>query len=383
MIESSQRDSALVKVVLLVSGLMYGGGQKVALGLLRELRLTNGLDVRLILLGCREPTLEQAASHVMPYDGRYNRLTTLLATAWRLRNHLKTDRPDVLHTHGWDADLIGWLSIVGRRTRQVIHLHVTPQWLESRRPIHRARRFLTRRAFARRCTTLIAVSNAVREHWAKLLPWSESLIATVHNGVDSDFCPVPEIRGDNPGDGPVLGAVSRLAPMKGLEHLLDALPGLRAEYPQIRLRIAGDGGLKEDLHRRASALGLDGSVEFLGHVQDMKTFYGSIDLLVLPSIHTEGLPLVVLEAMAAGLPVVATTVGGTPEVVRDGREGLLVPPGNSAALADAIGRLLADAPLRRRLGECARRRVVQDFSMAKCANAVLGLYRGSAAERAR
>ena len=110
-----------------------------------------------------------------------------------------------------------------------------------------------------------------------------------------------------------------MEPMKGIEYLLDATAKLVTEFPKIRLRIAGEGNLKDYLRNKAKELGLSGNVEFIGRVQDMKPFYGSIDVLVLPS-HTEGLPLVVLEAMAAALPIVATTVGGTPEVIRDGQD---------------------------------------------------------------
>ena len=364
-----------MRVVLLISGLMYGGGQKVVVDLIRELRHRNELDVRLILLGCREPILRQAATQVVPYDGRYNRLTTLLPTAWHLRTQLKDSEPAVLHTHGWDADIIGWLAVLGGRTRQIIHLHVTPEWLGSTRPTHRVRRFLTRLAFARHRTALVAVSNAVRGHWAKLLPWGAEDIVTVHNGIDADSFAAVAPKNAQSGTSRTIGVVARLAAMKGIEYLLDAVAELVAKHPNIRIRIAGEGRLKENLHKRTSELGLAGRVEFLGHVPDIKCFYGSIDVLVLPSIHTEGLPLVVLEAMAAALPIVATTVGGTPEAIRDGHDGLLVPPADAAALANALDRLLADALLRRRLGESARRRVVRDFSMAKCAHAIFDLYR--------
>jgi glycosyltransferase involved in cell wall biosynthesis len=364
--------------MLLISGLMYGGGQKVVLDLLGELRHGSGLDVQLTLLGCREPALRQAATHVVPYDGRYNQLTTLLLTAWRLRNQLKFGPPGVLHTHGWDADIIGWLAILGLKTRQIIHLHITPVWVKSTRLTHRVRRFLTRLAFARRGTVVIAVSNAVRDHWARLLPFDAGDIVTVHNGIDTAFYATPGSRNDQPNKDPIIGVVARLEPMKGIEYLLDAAANLVTDYPRIRLRIAGEGSLKDDLENRVNELGLAGNVEFLGRVRAMKSFYGCIDILVLPSISTEGLPLVVLEAMAATLPIVATTVGGTAEVIGDGRDGLLVPPRDPAALADAIRRLLSDKALRQRLGDSAKRRVVANFSIAKCANSVIDLYRAPA-----
>ncbi len=369
-----------MKVTLLISGLMYGGGQKVVLDLLREARRRNGLDVELTLLGCRESVLRRAAAHVVPYDGRYNRLATLVPAAWRLRTQLKDDRPAVIHTHGWDADIIGWLANLGSATRQIIHLHVTPEWLASNHLTHRVRRNLTRLAFARRGTVLVAVSNAVSQHWARLLPWEAKDIVTVHNGVDTADYASASAR-DIPFDKcRTIGVVGRLARMKGIEYLLEAIADLAAEYPTICLRIAGEGNLRDDLRSKADRLGLSGNVEFLGRVQDMKSFYGSIDLLVLPSISTEGLPLVVLEAMASALPIVATTVGGTPEVIRDGQDGFLVPPRDPSALAEAIRRMLFDGKLRQRLSQSANERVNADFSVARCANAIFELYRNSVCE---
>ena len=369
-----------MRAALLISGRMYGGGQKIVLDLLRELRSKNGLDIRLVLLGCREPELERAASHIVPYDGRYNRLSTLLLSARRLRTHLSADRPDVLHTHGWDADVIGWLALLGTRIRHLVHLHVTPEWLDSRRRKHQFRRFLTRRVLARPRTQTIAVSSAVRAHWAEHLPWDPASVAVVHNAVNPARFP-----STIPGAGqryarPTLGTAARLEPMKGIEYLLDAMVKLTAEHPGLRLRVAGEGSLKESLQNRIIELGLARNVEFLGHVQDMRSFYHSIDVLVLPSIHTEGLPLAILEAMAAELTIVATTVGGTPEVVRDGVDGLLVPPEDSQALGNAIARLLADPSLRQRMGGSANERVRSQFSMARCANAVFELYRGHGVE---
>ena len=363
-----------IKALLLISGLMYGGGQKVVLDLLREAQRRNELDVQLTLLGCRESVLQQAAAHVIPYDGRYNRLTTLLPTAWRLRTQLKDSRPAVIHTHGWDADIIGWLSILGSTTRQIIHLHITSEWLGSSRLTHRVRRFLTRLAFARRGTVLVAVSNAVRRHWARRLPWDAETIVTVHNGVDAEYYTEIHSREGLARKMPTIGVVARLAPMKGIEYLLEATAELAAQYPAIRLRIAGEGHLKEDLQNRASKLGLAGKVEFLGRVQDMKSFYGSINVLVLPSISTEGLPLVVLEAMAAALPIVATTVGGTPEVVRDGQDGFLVPPKDVKALTNALQKLLIDEVGCRRMGKNARQHVYEKFSLTKFAGAIFATY---------
>ena len=162
-------------------------------------------------------------------------------------------------------------------------------------------------------------------------------------------------------DAPVIGCVARLVWFKGLDTLVDALPAVLRVCPDVQVAVAGDGPLRAELAARAAALGVADRLHLLGERNDVPQLLRGFDLFVLPSV-SEGMPLTILEAMGAGLPVVATAVGGVPELMVAAETGLLVPPGDAVALALALLRLLRDAPLRRRMGDNGRRRLLSDFS---------------------
>lgn len=333
-----------------------------------------GVPVFVILLGRKTDHFDRFSPLIVAYDGRYNRMGTLLGTAWRLRRVLQASKPAILHTHGWDADIIGWLASQGTSIRQIAHQHVMLNWLESPRFKHRVRRGLTRAAFARPQTRLVAVSEAVRQYWATRLPCDANLIQVIRNGVDVErYRPEDKPRNRNVAM-PVIGVAARLGPMKGIEYLLEAVAMLAREGRAFQLKIAGTGSHREALERRAQDAGIVQRTTFLGHVEDMADFYRSLDIFTLPSL-TEGMPLTVLEAMATGIPAVASAVGGIPEAVRDGLDGLLVAPADTDALTSALRRLLVNQELTRRMGESARLWAVEAFSLERFCHEVLELYR--------
>jgi glycosyltransferase involved in cell wall biosynthesis len=177
-----------------------------------------------------------------------------------------------------------------------------------------------------------------------------------------------------PGDAPLVGEVGRLCDVKGQRELIQAL----AHVPEARAVLVGadleqGGAYQRQLEQTAEAVGVRDRVVFAGRRNDVGDVLAELDVFALPS-WTEGLPLVVLEAMARRTPVVATKVGGTPEVVVDGETGLLVPPRDPEALAAALRRLLEDADLRRRLGDAGYARVRDRFSAEAMMRRVLELY---------
>ncbi|MCW2608616.1 MAG: glycosyl transferase group 1 [Frankiales bacterium] len=181
-------------------------------------------------------------------------------------------------------------------------------------------------------------------------------------------------------DQPVVLTVGRLTVMKGQRHLLDALPELTARVPDLAVVLVGDGHLRETLGKQAADLGVAHVVRFAGQRSDARALLDAADVFVLPSL-TEGMPLAVLEAMEAGLPVVATRAIGVEEVVDDGVTGLLVPIGDPRALAAALDRLLGDAPLRARLGAAGRDRYLSSFTAARTAREVARVYDAVVAAR--
>jgi glycosyltransferase involved in cell wall biosynthesis len=162
--------------------------------------------------------------------------------------------------------------------------------------------------------------------------------------------------------------------------LVEALAHLAPQQDQLYLAIAGEGEQREALARQIERLGLQGRVRLLGHCEQAAPFLAALDVLALPSFH-EGFPNAVLEAMAAGLPVVASAVGGVPEQVLDGQTGLLVPPGDDAALARALARLFSDPPWAARLGCAGRDRVARQFTLQAMASRTEALYASLLAEK--
>ena len=168
--------------------------------------------------------------------------------------------------------------------------------------------------------------------------------------------------------------VGTLKEQKGHRYLVEAVAPLIARTPQLHILIVGDGALRGSLETQVRAAGIEGNVHFLGNRSDVPAILSASDVFVLPSLW-EGLPMALIEAMASGLPVIATLVSGSQQVVEQGRSGILVPPGEVAPLRQAIEDLLADPEWARLLGKAARQRVEEAYSARRQAEEHLSLYR--------
>jgi glycosyltransferase involved in cell wall biosynthesis len=355
------------------------GGQAVALRLARAAR-SAGHDAMFV-----SPThgsfLAEAAADGFAVELVDVRRTYRLGSAARLAGLLRRRRIDVLHTHVHVA--AGVLSrCAGRAAGAVVvsHLHIENHFRPQ--PALRAPLVKLDNSTARLCGRLIAVSEATRESFERQgIP--PRLLETIHNGVDAsglEAAPPTALRRELglPLDALVVGEVGRLAPVKGQRELLQAVAGLRQRHPGLHAVLIGadleaGGDFRAELERLAHSLGIADGVHVAGFRADAAAALREMDVVVLPS-SIEGLPLVVLEAMAHAKPVVATAVGGTPEAVVDGATGLLVPPGDSEALTAALERVLADEELRRRLGEAGRARVLEKFDARVMEDRVLEIY---------
>ncbi len=302
---------------------------------------------------------------------------------WRLRRLLASGRFDVAHVHGLKAVLLAAAATWPRSPIPVVYtLHnALPAATPGMRGYWRE---MALRQALRQAAALIVVSQAqaadLRQR--RLLPAER--VQVVPNGIslaalDDPALPAPaETRsalGIGPGEIMVL-TVARAIAGKGLDDLIDA--ALMVDAP--RFVVAGDGPEKNRLQARAAAAGLGERVQFLGHRTDIPALLHAADIFLLPS-HMEGMPLAIMEAMAARLPVVATAVGGVPEVVVDGQTGLLVPHRQPAALAAAVARLAAEPELRHRLGEAGRALVEERFTVERMLAAVAAVYDAGRAGR--
>ena len=351
-----------MKVVHLVIGGEVAGGQMVALRLARAAR-ERGDEVSFVAPE-RGPFTELAEREGFLMEILPLRRSYQLGAAWRLARLLRRRRADVLHTHTLAAaNVLSRLAGAVARVPVVSHLHIENTF----RPATRRLLAGLDNATARLAARLVAVSEDTRRAYERQ-GYPRGRIEVVYNGVD-----VPANGGFRRNDPARIGEIGRLCDVKGQRELLQAV----ARLPEARLVLAGrdleQGGAYQDaLERESERLGIRERVEF-GFHEDVPGLLESLDVVALPS-WTEGLPVVLLEAMAHARPVVATPVGGTPELVVDGETGLLVPPRDPEALAAALQRLLEDPDLARRLGEAGRTRVAERFTAAAQTRRILELY---------
>lgn len=279
---------------------------------------------------------------------------------------VKEKRIDIVHTYMFTANSWGTLSsrIAG-----------VPVIINSVRDIEvwkkRHHRFIDRMLFPS-VDVIITNSDATRDFMINNGRLDREKFVTVYNGIDvSKFTPCTSGL-DN--ESPTIGTVARLdEPKKGLIFLIGAMEIIIREMPHCQLVIAGDGPSRGDLEEIVRVRGLKENVKFLGFRRDIPKLLAGMDVFVLPSLW-EGLGNAVLEAMAMGKPVVAANVGGIPEVVINEKTGFLVSAGNSAALADAIIKLLKSPEIRAEIGKAGRNRVEENFRIEKTVEKLQSIY---------
>ncbi|SLM50193.1 Glycosyl transferase, group 1 [Nitrospira japonica] len=305
--------------------------------------------------------------HVLPLSG---------IAGWRwfvaCLKLVRTQRIDLIHAHEFSAIVCGWVIARLAGIPFVGTVHGKNYFWE------RARRRLAYRVISG-SGRLVAVSQDLRQFVMEKVGLSSERIDLIYNGVESgarvsnDEARQARAELGLAPDNVVIGAIGSLYPVKGHQFLLEAMPAVLVRYPHTVLLVMGRGELEDTLKEQAKRLGLEGSVRFLGMRNDIPKLLGTLDVFVLPSL-SEGLSLALLEAMAAGIPAVATKVGGNAELVVEGETGVLVPSQDAAALSKALCSLLDNRETRERFGRSAVARVEQRFSAGLMAKNYQRLY---------
>jgi glycosyltransferase involved in cell wall biosynthesis len=298
----------------------------------------------------------------------------------RLWQLVRAFRPDIVHAHSSKAGLLGRVAARLARVRHIVytpHGHVFHGYFDPRR----TRRFIALERWAARFTDrIVTLTDAEAAQHLAAGVGRRGQFVTIPRGVSlaapaaaSAAAAGVRARLALPAGAPLIGAVSRLTPVKGLRYLLAAMPTILARCPEAHLAIGGDGEQRAELEAYARELDLAARVHFLGFLADPGPAIAALDVFVLPSIN-EAQGRVLVRAMALGRPVVAARVGGVPEILDGGEAGLLVPPADPAGLAEAISGLLLRPDQASRLAAAGRCRAPR-YTVEAMLDALVRLYR--------
>lgn len=366
--------AAKVKVMQITHDLKIGGLQRVVVDLALNLDKRR-YSVSVCALKGGGPFEEELLRHgisvfklpVIPNQADYFGF-------WKLSRILNRERPDLIHTHNTHPLIDGVAAAILAGVPARIHTDHARQFPDKKRYM------IAERILSARINQMVAVSEAAKESLYSHEGIRPDRIKVVLNGIDGEKyygkVSCAEKRKEmkiEAGDGPVLGFVGRLSPEKGLIYLIEAMERLAEEFPKVLLLIAGDGELIEELSIEVRRRSLARNVRFLGPRLDVNEVMSVFDIFVLPSLR-EGLPLVLLEAMAASLPIVATDVGGNRTAVVEGVNGLIVPSKEIDLLHHALRRLILSEDLRREFSQNSLRLFRGQFSIEKMIKEYEAIY---------
>ena len=298
--------------------------------------------------------------------------------AVRLARAIGDFRPQIVHAHSFGASSIGAAACtLARSGRLVLTMHNYPPGTNTMAPQRGGHRWALGLAL-QRAQRVIAVSEALRRDVVIAYPEILEKCVTIPNGIETQAAPprqATEIRAELglPAEGRLVGMVARLARQKGIGDFIRAARGVLDSDPSVVFVLAGDGPLMEEVRELRVELGLEAHVHLVGQVEWARELIWALDVLVISSL-SEGSSVVAMEAMALGKPVVATAVGGVPEVVADGQTGILVQPGDPAGLAAAVVEVLSDPARAEEMGERGRQRAAAHFDIGEMLERTKAVY---------
>lgn len=363
----------------IIDNLKLGGTQNLASRTWDGLR-DRGHDVTLCVLVNSANEAEWAS---LPDDvirlnchGDYRRPGAISRWGGQLAEVVRQHEPDILHSWLWLSDVVTASAATRSGIPHVVHVVDRRTWQESSRWRHRYRRWMTQRLFRNAGSRFLAVSQAAADYAVQVLDLPAERMDVAYNSINPDpFLDIPDSSTwHDPAGALHLGIAARIEVEKGHIHLLEAIRTLRDRNEEVRLSITGDGSQKHVLEEFVKQHELRSAVQFVGWVDSVVDFLSGIDVFMVPSVSSEGLPTTILEAMAAGRVVVASDIGGAAEAIDDRTDGLIVPPADPAALADAISYLNTHRQTAEAMSVRARKKVAEEFSMTAMMDTIVSQY---------
>ncbi len=350
-----------IRVLQLVEGMNWGGAETKLLELIVNMDRER-FETTVCSLGMGDRLKDRFDELGIPFVNFARRGKVDPRLIWDVSKLIRKEKFDVVMTTLFYADVVGALASAISPNKAVFSWETisAPEWLIKHR-------LLAYRFAMKFCSKVVSVSHATAKWLVDERGLSENQITVIPYGVNLELYKQgrsPELREELgiSADARVVGVVARLHPQKGHCYLIDAAQKVVEDHENVVFVFAGDGELRKPLEEQVAEANLSNHVKFLGFRSDVKELLTTFDIFCLPSLY-EGLPNVILEAMACALPVVATSVDGTVELIDDGSTGFLVQPKQPQTLASRISALLDDADLRQRFGQQGRRKVEEQYSL--------------------
>jgi len=361
----------MIKLAYVINNLNTGGAEKLLLATVKRLNKDN-YDVTVCSMLQGDDLLNEFETNGIKVSRLNMRSNRDIRGFFKLHHFFKTTKIDIVHTHLIEADVYGRFAAIFAGVPVILSTdHGVDGWRLKRWRLKTRLRLFLNRVAANHSQGVIAVSTMVRDHLIRVEKIDPAKVYLIRNGIE--FPTAFHFHTHTNERRVRIGCVARLSPEKGVDHLLHAFALAQQENPDIELQIAGDGPQRSYLEQLVCKLNLASKVCFHGRILDVRAFLNQIDFLVLPSVQ-EGLPLALLEAMAEQTPVVATRVGGVPEAIEDGVNGLLVEPANASALSEGILALARNPALRQEMAKRAYEKLVQNFDIGSSVHQLQCLY---------
>jgi glycosyltransferase involved in cell wall biosynthesis len=363
-----------IKVLKFLTNFNIGGTERQFVQMVQQMDLDR-FDLHLGCFARRGGFLPLVESRGIPLTEFSIRRLYSPVTFWRqlqFAHYLRWNRFQVVHTYGFYPN---FFAVPAARLAGVPVIIAS---IRDTGEVWEPKKRLLQKAVCKLATCVLANADAVRNQLVRD-GYDERKLAVIRNGVDLPRLDRHEVSGPIrqefgiPEDSPIITVLSRLNELKGIPYFLDALPAVLARFPNARFLIVGDGPARIDLEAYAQTKGFGRAAIFTGVRMDVPRILQETSISVLPSL-SEGFSNVLIESMAAGVPVVATNVGGNPEIVDDGTTGFLVPPRDANALATAMIKLLSDPESATRMGSAGRDRIERRFSMGRAVHETQQLY---------